>query len=103
MILETLKRELLSLEGVSVHTHRFGGTEFRYQSKELGHIHGEKLADLPFPKKTRDELVAAEVVKPHHVLPDSGWVSFYIKGEEDIPQLLTLFQMQYERWKNKLQ
>jgi hypothetical protein len=101
MILETIKRELLALEGVSVHPHRFGGIEFRYQSKELGHMHGDKLADLPFPKKIRDELVKAQIVKAHHVFPESGWVSFYINDEKDIPQVLELFQMQYDRWKNK--
>ena len=87
MILETLKHELLSLDGVSVHKHRFGGVEFRYDSKELGHIHGETLADLPFPKKIRDELVASKTVEPHHIYPESGWVSFTIKSEEDITTL----------------
>lgn len=101
MILETLRKELLALEGVSEQTHRFGGVEFRYQSKELGHIHGEKLADLPFPKKIRDELVQSKFAQAHHIYPDSGWVSFYIKSEEDIPALLKLFHMQYERLSQK--
>jgi hypothetical protein len=93
MILETLREELLALEGVSEHKHRFGGIEFRYQSKELGHIHGDKLADLSLPKKIRDELVQSQFVQPHHIYPESGWVSFYIKGENDIPALLKLFHM----------
>jgi hypothetical protein len=92
---------LLGLEGVTEHPHRFGGIEFRYQSKELGHLHGEKLADLPFPKKIRDELVQTNIAKPHHVLPNSGWVSFPIKNEDDIPTLLKLFHMQYDRMSNK--
>lgn len=97
MILETLQKELLALEGVSKHTHRFGGIEFRYRSKELGHIHGEKLADLPFPKKIHNELVQSKFAQAHHIYPESGWMSFYIKNEGDIPALLKLFYMQYER------
>jgi hypothetical protein len=30
-------------------------------------------------------------------LPQSGWISYYIKGIEDIPGTIELFQMQYER------
>ncbi len=100
MILETLRQKLLALEGVKEQTHQFGGVEFRYRSKELGHIHGEKLADLPFPKKIRNELIQSKLAQPHHIYPDSGWVSFYIKSEEDITPLIKLFHMQYERMKN---
>ena len=101
MILESLRQELLSWDGVSEHSHRFGGVEFRYKNKELGHVHGEKLADFPFPKSVRDELIQARLAEPHHLLPNSGWVSFWIKGEQDIPHLLKLFKMQYDRIVNK--
>jgi hypothetical protein len=101
MILEALRRELLRWEGVTEHDHRFGGVEFRYQNKELGHLHGEKLADFPFPKSIRNELVASGVAEPHHVVPNSGWVSFWIKGEQDLPQLIKLFRMQYDRLTQK--
>jgi hypothetical protein len=33
-------------------------------------------------------------------LPQSGWISYYIKGIEDIPGTIELFQMQYERMTN---
>lgn len=101
MILESLRQELLSWDGVSEKPHRFGGVEFCFKKKELGHLHGEKLADFPFPKSVRDELIQAGIAKPHHVLPDSGWVSFWIKGEQDIPHVLKLFKMQYDRIANK--
>jgi Family of unknown function (DUF5519) len=101
VILESLRQELLSWDGVSEHPHRFGGVEFRYKKKEMGHMHGDKLADLPFPKAVRDELIEAGLAKQHHVLPDSGWVSYWIKGEEDLPHLLKLFKMQYDRMAKK--
>jgi hypothetical protein len=100
IILEALRRELLSWDGVTEHVHRFGGVEFRYQNKELGHLHGEKHADFLFPKSIRNELVAFGVAEPHPVVPDSG-VSFWIKGEQDLPRLIKLFRMQYDRLAQK--
>jgi hypothetical protein len=35
-----------------------------------------------------NKLVNSGRVSPHHVLPQSGWVSFWIKGEKMFPQLL---------------
>lgn len=77
--------------------HRFGGIEFRLGKRELGHLHGDALADLPFPRKVRDELVASGRARPHHVLPDSGWVSFWIKSPDDIEHAIALFRLAYER------
>jgi hypothetical protein len=39
-----------------------------------------------------------------HVLPQSGWVSYWInRGEEDIPEVIELFRMRYEQLKPKSQ
>jgi len=96
-IVERIQRELLGWPGVAVGAHRFGGREFRVGKREIGHLHGDQVADLPFPRAIRDELVARGVVSAHHHLPNSGWVSFYIRGEKDIPALLALFRRNYER------
>ena len=77
--------------------HRFGGVEFRLGRRELGHLHGERLADLPFPRRVRDELIAAGRADAHHVLPDSGWVSRRVRGPEDVAAVAQLFALSYER------
>ncbi|MCI0748480.1 MAG: DUF5519 family protein [Verrucomicrobia subdivision 3 bacterium] len=92
-----IERELLSWPGVTVGQHRFGGREFRFGGREIGHVHGSTVADLPLPRAERDELVSSGKVSPHHHLPDSGWVSFYFHGAEDIPAVLALFRRNYER------
>ena len=94
---EVIERELLSWPGVTVGEHRFGGREFRVGKIEIGHLHGSQVADLPFPRVERDEMVARGEVSPHHHLPNSGWVSFYIKNENDVPAALALFRRNYER------
>jgi hypothetical protein len=86
---------LLTWEGIEAHPHRFGGTEFRIGKREIGHIHGDSLVDIPFPKKVRDEIVALGGAQPHHILPDSGWVSFYLREEEDIEKAIHLLRRSY--------
>ncbi|PYI54326.1 luciferase family protein [Paenibacillus flagellatus] len=88
--------ELLAWPGVTRHPHRFGGIELRFDGREIGHLHGERLADLLFPKPVRDRLLAEGRAKPHHIVPDSGWVSFYIDSEEDIVQAVELFRLKYD-------
>jgi hypothetical protein len=40
----------------------------------------------------------------HHVLPQSGWVSYWINnGEKDVPEVLELFRMRYEQLKPRSQ
>lgn len=97
MIADRMKSELLSWKGVTAHPHRFGGVEFRLGHREIGHLHGDRLADLPFPTRIRNELIAAGRAVPHHVLPESGWVSVYIRSEEDATRVIELFRLNYDR------
>jgi Family of unknown function (DUF5519) len=97
-----ITQTLLSWEGVSTASHRFGGVEYRLGTRELGHIHGDHLVDILFPKKVRDEVVNAKLAEPHHILPETGWVSFYLRKEEDIQQVIKLLHRSYEiAWKQK--
>ena len=88
---------LLSWDGVTTHAHRFGGIEFRLGRREIGHLHGERWADLPFQKGIRDMLVETGRAQPHHVLPETGWVSRQIRSEEDVAEVIELFRLSYER------
>jgi hypothetical protein len=92
-----IESEVRSWPGVTAAPHRFGGVEFRVGRRELGHLHGDRLADLPFPVKIREELVAAGRASRHHVLPNSGWVSYWIRGPQDVPRVIALFRLNYDR------
>jgi hypothetical protein len=96
-IQDQIVREVSSWSGVSLSPHRFGGLEFRVGRRELGHLHGSRLADLPFPVRVREELVAAGKAESHHVLPQSGWVSYYIRDAGDVPHVVDLFRLNYDR------
>jgi hypothetical protein len=93
---KTITQTLTSWEGVSTAPHRFGGVEYRLGTRELGHIHGDSLVDIPFPKKVRDEIVSAGLAEPHHILPATGWVSFYVREPGDIQKVIELLRRSYE-------
>lgn len=92
-----IEREILSWSHVSVHPHRFGGVEFQVNQHEIGHLHGDSQADLPFSVRVRRELVAAGRASLHHILPDTGWVSYYLRSEADLPGAIELFRLNYDR------
>jgi Family of unknown function (DUF5519) len=83
--------------GVETAPHRFGGIEFRYGRRELGHLHGDRFADLPVGRRVKDELVAAGRARPHHVLPDSGWITVPMGDEAGQATVLELLRSSYER------
>jgi luciferase-like monooxygenase len=94
---DAIVEEVASWPGVTTGRHPFGGTEFRFGRRELGHLHQDRLADLPFPLLVRDDLVAACRVEPHHIHPESGWVSYFIRDETDVARVIALFRMNYDR------
>jgi hypothetical protein len=96
-IRDQIRAEVLSWSGVTEQPHRFGGVEFALGRRELGHLHGQRTADLPFPRAVRDELIATGRARPHHFLPDSGWVTYDIHSEADVPGSIALFRLTYER------
>jgi hypothetical protein len=56
---EVIEQEPLSWPVVTVVNHRFGGREFRAGKREIGHIHGGHLGDLPFPRVKKGLLIVA--------------------------------------------
>jgi Family of unknown function (DUF5519) len=51
------------------------------------------LLDLFVGKSFRAEEVRRGRALPHHVFPDSGWISFWLKSPADIAQALELFEI----------
>ena len=96
-IRETIQKTVKSRPGVTERPHRFGGIQFSLGERELGHLHGDSMADLPFTRAVRDELIAAGRARPHHVLPDSGWVTYRLSSAADVPGAIALFRLSYER------
>ncbi|WP_338199364.1 luciferase family protein [Candidatus Nephthysia bennettiae] len=95
---ELIREAVMSWPGVEAVPHRFGGIEYRLGRKEMGHVHGDRLADLPLPRKLHDEVIAAGRAQPHHVLPATGCVSCWMSGPEAAAGVIDLFRIQYQRY-----
>jgi hypothetical protein len=81
--------------GVEASPHRFGGIEFTLGGTEIGHIHSNGMVDIPFNRKIRDELIAEGKAVPHHILNETGWITFYIRSEADVEAAVWLFRLSY--------
>jgi hypothetical protein len=83
---------------VSVHPHRFEGREFQFGDAEVGHVHTNGIVDIPFPRSIRDALLADSLAEPHHWVPNSGWITFQMRSEEDLSHALWLMRLSYLRY-----
>jgi len=97
-----IQHEVASWPDIVVEGHRGGIVFFRVRRREIGHLHGNRFADLPFPVRIRKELVAAGKADVHYLHPTSGWVTRYIRSEEDFDAIIELLRMNYSRpWLQK--
>jgi luciferase-like monooxygenase len=55
--------------GITSQPYRFGGTEYCLGKREIGHVHGDSLVDIPFPRTVRSELVTGGRAEPHTSFP----------------------------------
>jgi MFS family permease len=112
-IVEAIKREILSWPNVTSQPQSFGGIDFRVGGKEIGHLHGENMVDLPLrpnvflasssinnklmgaPKQSQEKTQRS--LPPHDAYPESNWINYWIKGEDDVPRVVALFRLQYDR------
>lgn len=99
--LEKLEGEVTAWSDVSVHPHRFGGTEFRFGSAEIGHVHIGGIVDIPFTRPVHDALLSEGLAEQHRWVPNSGWVTFRIRNNQDINHALWLMRLSYLRYSLK--
>jgi len=93
--------EVTSWRGVSTQPGRFGATAFVLEgSREVGHIHGDSVVDIPCRKAQCEEWIGAGRAERHRFAPGFG-VSVFLKKDEDVKNALELLREVYERIKSK--
>ena len=83
---------------IESHSHRFGGREFRLGSAEVGHVHTGGTVDIPFPRAIHDVLLEQGLAEEHRWVPNSGWITFHMRSEEDLGHALWLMRISYLRY-----
>jgi hypothetical protein len=84
---------------------RFGGPAFYIGRRQLGHLHdaGERgaWADLPLPRRVRDELIEQGRARVHSAMPDSGWLTVPVRTSADLQNAIDVFRLAHERATSK--
>ncbi|MDQ3327905.1 MAG: DUF5519 family protein [Chloroflexota bacterium] len=96
-LITLIEREVTSWPGVTTGDTGRGGLQFNYGRVEIGHLHGGSCADIPFPRKVRDQLLADGKADIHPPLPTSGWVRRDMDGPDDAQAVIELLRMNYDR------
>lgn len=96
---DSIESTVSSWEEVTVSMHKYGGTQFNYKDKEIGHMHSNGIVDILLDRKTKAVLLKQELVENHHVLKNTGWVSVYVKDKKDVAAALSVLQISLFRYK----
>ena len=81
---------------ITVGPHRFNAVEFLIADYEIGHIHrGGGTLDINFPKRMRDALINEGRTGEHHFVPNSGWTTYQVRGDDDVDGGLWLLRVSY--------
>ena len=95
--LDEIEAEVLSWKGTSTSMHKYGGLQFNFNGREIGHLHSNGLLDVLYNKEIKQQLLTKGRIRPHHVFEKSGWVSFYIVNYADKSYAKELLEMAYRR------
>jgi len=95
---ETITAEVTSWPGVEAGFGTRGEWAFRVGAREIGHLHGDRVAHLFFPKDGWARLHAQGRIVHHPVFPDrQGPAARAIAGEADVQDVIALIRLNYDR------
>jgi len=84
--------------GVEAGLGRRGEWAFTVEGRQIGHLHGDRVAHFGFPRDVGAELRAQGRVGPHPVNPHSTKMAARaIESEADVRDVIDLMRMNYER------
>jgi hypothetical protein len=95
---QRITEEVVSWPGVQAGPGSRGEFAFRVGRRELGHLHGDRVAHFAFPKPVWHELFAAGRVGFHPVFPERpGFAARDIADDADVEDVIALMRLNYDR------
>ena len=83
---------------VTAGTGRRGEWAFKVGRREIGHLHGNRIAHFGFPRTVWEELYAAGRIDYHSVFPGKrGPAARAITSDADVEDVIALLRVNYER------
>jgi len=95
---EQITEEVTAWPGVTAGHAERGAFAFHIGRRELGHLHGDRVLHLGFPKAVWHELHNAGRIDYHPVFPGRpGYASRAIANPEDVRDVIALLRINYDR------
>ena len=95
---EQITAEVTSWPGVTAGHGERGEFAFKLGGRELGHLHGDRVAHFGFPKDVWSELYEQGRIDYHPVFPGRpGFGSRRIETEADVRDVIALLRLNYDR------
>jgi hypothetical protein len=95
---DTITRAALSWPGVHGTHGKRGEWSLRLGRRELGHLHGDRVAHIGFPRSVGAQLRAEGRLEPHPVFPDNpGWGARPLRDDADVADVIALLRLNYDR------
>jgi len=90
--------EVMSWDGTDSAIGSRGELSFRVGRREIGHLHGDRVAHFFFTRELWSELAAAGRITEHPVFPGKvGPAERRIATEEDVADVIALLRLNHER------
>ncbi len=90
--------EVTAWPGVTAGPGSRGEFSFKVGAREIGHLHGERVAHFGFPTAVWQELYDAGRIDYHSVFPGKkGWAARRIETEDDVRDVIALLRLNYDR------
>ena len=95
---ERITAQVTSWPGVTAGTGERGEFGFRVGRREIGHLHGDRVLHIGFPKAVWHELHDAGRIDYHPVFPGKpGYASRALATEADVEDAIALIRLNYDR------
>jgi hypothetical protein len=95
---EQITKEVTSWPGVEAGFGVRGEFGFRVGRREIGHLHGDRVAHFGFPKDVWQALFDQGRIDYHPVFPGKpGFAARRIENGEDVRDVIELMRLNYDR------
>ncbi len=95
---EQITRAVTAWPGVHAGTGRRGEWAFTVGRREIGHLHGDRVAHFGFAKAVWAELFEQGRITYHPVFPGkAGFAARAIASDDDVRDVIALLRINYDR------
>ena len=95
---ERITAEVTSWPGVTAGQGDRGELSFRMGRREIGHLHGDRVLHIGFPKAVWHELHDAGRIDYHPVFPGKpGFGARAIGSDADVEDVIAMMRLNYDR------